>query len=82
MGDLRNKFAKQERDARHREWLAKHFPESPLPPPPRCQCGNTSYETTIWAAPKRDRWDREMRFWCWVCIPDEYRHIVARDVFK
>lgn len=82
MGDLRNKVAKQMRDEAHRQFMARHYPPSPSPPPPRCQCGLTYTDTMIWAAPQRDHWDRERRFWCWVCIPDEYRHLVIQDVIN
>lgn len=40
MGDLRNKFEKQRRDAEHEAWMAKHYPEPPAPQPLACcLCG-------------------------------------------
>lgn len=71
MGDLRNKFAKQERDARHREWLLKACPPQPLPSSqyPRCQgegCGLTVYETNVYQC------DRDGYF-CLACMPWKWK---------
>lgn len=49
MGDLRNKFDKQERDEAHRRFMAEHYPPPPAPKPAKCLCGNTALETHLWA---------------------------------
>jgi hypothetical protein len=68
MGDLRNKTAKQERDASHRRKLARLHPEQPPRPPIRCQCGLTADQVpTMWAH-QADRWS-EVGFYCPACLP-------------
>lgn len=68
MGDLRNKFAKIERDEAHRQFVAKHYPLAPLPKPICCQgCGATYYERDVYAV-ARDKWS-VAEFWCASCLP-------------
>jgi hypothetical protein len=67
VGDLRNKFAKQERDERHREWLAKHFPLTPLPEPIRCEgCQRSYYEVQVYQVPKE--WKGPYNYACPACM--------------
>lgn len=67
MGDLRNKFAKQERDARHGAWLQRHFPCRPYPEPPRCDgCGKSCYEVQVYTFPKE--WKGPYTYACPGCM--------------
>lgn len=69
MGDLRNKMAKQLRDAQHRAYMAMHYPSQPPQPLPKCLCGFTWNEVPVmWATEKRDR-RGQVVFYCPACIP-------------
>lgn len=69
MGDLRNKMAKQVRDAQHRAYMAKRHPSKPPEPLPKCLCGFTWNEAPImWAVAGADRWS-PTAFCCPACIP-------------
>lgn len=48
MGDLRNKAAKMERDAAVRAMQAR-MEAKPAADPPRCRCGHTAQDTSLWA---------------------------------
>ena len=73
MGDLRNKWAKDARDERHRQWMAKHRPASgPPPPPPRCGCGALA---TFMAS---GLWDTFA--YCPSCLPDDPTITPAREI--
>lgn len=65
MGDLRNKYYKELRAERHRQFMAKHYPRvhAPPPPPPACWCGLNSNQVTIIA-----RQDRSGRYDTY-CVP-------------
>lgn len=72
MGDLRNKFAKQERDARVRAMQRRLYPETPPASPLACGgCGKTVYETEIYSLP-RGHFDPP-RFSCVDCMDPEIR---------
>lgn len=72
MGDLRNKIAKQEREQRHREWLARHYPSTPPPKPICCQgCSQDYHQTKVYAC-DLDRW-KPCQFWCEACMPPEIK---------
>jgi hypothetical protein len=72
LGDLKNKYAKIERDGAHRGKLAWLFPQQAPPPPPRCRCGLTYPQVKVMWAHQADRWSA-VQFSCLACLPDELR---------
>lgn len=66
MGDLRNKFAKMERDAAVRAMQAR-MEAKPSAAPPRCQCGHTAQDKPLWAW-SGDRTTKAGVF-CAACLP-------------
>lgn len=68
MGDLRNKFAKIERDEAHRAWLRKTYPAKPIPSSlyPKCQCGLTVFEARVYQCGKDG-------YFCLVCMPLKWK---------
>jgi hypothetical protein len=68
MGDLRNKVAKQIRDERHRQYMARKYPPKPPPPPVTCRCGLTWQETTLYGFSGYKNSHLNGLF-CMVCMP-------------
>jgi len=68
MGDIRNKLAKQMRDAAHRAFMAERYPPQPAPAPPRCQCGLTADQVPTFWSYKGEHFD-PMRYYCPACAP-------------
>lgn len=80
MGDLRNKMAKQLRDAQHRTYMAMRYPPKPSQPLPKCLCGFTWHEAPImWAIAGVDRWS-PMAFYCPACLPANLIGLTATGV--
>lgn len=70
MGDLRNKLAKQIRDERHRQFMARHYPPKPPPKPLTCLCGFTSEDTKLWGV-SDPRLYGKAGVYCAACLPAE-----------
>jgi hypothetical protein len=80
MGDLRNKMAKQLRDAQHRTYMAMRNPSKPPHSLPKCLCGLTWNEAPVmWAIAGADRWS-PAAFYCPACLPAHLIGLVAAEV--
>jgi hypothetical protein len=80
MGDLRNKLYKQMRDEAHRQYMAKHYPPKPEPPPIRCLCGHTYQDVPRMWQIDEPGWPRKTGIYCPACIPAHLIGWVADDV--
>lgn len=76
MGDLRNKFAKIERDEAVRALQAR-MEAKPPSAPPRCRCGHTAQEKPLWAF-SGDR-DYAPGYFCLACLPAGLRAWAGLD---
>jgi hypothetical protein len=73
IGDLRNKYAKIERDERHRAYLARRYPPKPKVEP-TCRCGLTWHQTTLYSHTEVKLSRRHLNgLWCTVCMPHEVK---------
>lgn len=67
MADLRNKIAKQEREAATLRMQEALRPKRAPEPLPHCPCGNTWMDGPLYAHQK-DRWS-EVEYYCGGCLP-------------
>lgn len=84
MGDLRNKYNKDRRDAEHEAFkkkLEERFPRKGEDRrPPVCQCGLTCYEVpAMWVFYGDDRWSPAMVY-CPACLPYEQFALVTNQI--